>query len=79
VFATTTPANNGSQPDDALTYNSIAMEVMRRHRIPVNDLGAFVVAGKLPMQGCHYPRESAEQLGKQVAGQILRILSEPAR
>jgi hypothetical protein len=45
----------------------------------VNDLGAFVVAGKLPMQGCHYPRESAEQLGKQVAGQILRILSEPAR
>jgi hypothetical protein len=79
VFATTTPANNGSQPDDALTYNSIALEVMRRHHIPVNDLGAFVVAGKLPMQGCHYPRESAEQLGKQVAGQILRILSEPAR
>jgi acyl-CoA thioesterase-1 len=79
VFATTTPANNGSQPDDALAYNAIALEVMRRHHIPVNDLGAFVVAGKLPMQGCHYPRESAEQLGKQVAGQILRILSEPAR
>lgn len=76
VFATTTPANNGSQPDDALAYNAIALEITRKHHIPVNDLSAFVTTRQLPMQGCHYPCESAEQLGKQVAGQILEHLAE---
>jgi hypothetical protein len=77
VWATTTPANNGSQPDDAIAYNAVAIEVMQRHHIPVNDLNAFVTTSQLPMQGgCHYPRESAEHIGRHVAGYLLGRISE---
>lgn len=71
MWATTTPANNGSQPDDAEAYNAVALEVMQRHQIPVNDLYRFVRQSKLPMQGCHFPREASERLGHQVAGQLI--------
>ena len=71
MWATTTPANNGSQPDDAEAYNAVALEVMQRHQIPVNDLYRFVRQNQLPMQGCHFPREASERLGHQVAGQLI--------
>lgn len=71
MWATTTPANNGSQPDDAEAYNSVALQVMHKHQIPVNDLYRFVRQSQLPMQGCHFPREASERLGHQVAGQLI--------
>jgi hypothetical protein len=71
MWATTTPANNGSQPDDAEAYNAVALQVMHKHQIPVNDLYRFVRQNQLPMQGCHFPREASERLGHQVAGQLI--------
>jgi hypothetical protein len=79
MWATTTPANSGSEPDDAEAYNAVAMEVMRRHRISVNDLYRFVRQDQMPMQGCHFPREASERLGNQVAKQIYGRVSEGDR
>lgn len=78
LWATTTPANNGSQPDDALAYNAIALEIMRKHDVPVNDLNGFVTRESMPMQGCHFPRNAAEALGTKVAEEILHKLSRAA-
>jgi hypothetical protein len=75
VWATTTPANNESNPDDAEAYNTVALQVMHKHQIPVNDLYRFVRNSQLPMQGCHFPREASERLGNQVAGQLLDAVS----
>lgn len=76
MWATTTPANNGSKPDDAEAYNAVALQVMHKHQIPVNDLYRFVSQSQLPMQGCHFPREASERLGNQVADQILGRVSK---
>jgi hypothetical protein len=76
IWATTTPANNGSQPDDADAYNAVALQVMLKHQIPVNDLYRFVTQSQLPMQGCHFPREASEQLGNQVARQLFEAVAE---
>ena len=78
VWATTTPANNGSQPDDAETYNAIAREIMRRHGIVVNDLNGFVVTNRIAQtepSNCHFPRNSAERLGHQVATTLIDLLT----
>jgi hypothetical protein len=71
MWAATTPANNGSNPDDAEAYNAVALQVMRKNQIPVNDLYRFVRQSQLPMQGCHFPREASERIGNQVAEQLL--------
>ena len=78
AWATTTPANNGSQPDDADAYNAIAREIMGRHGIVVNDLNAFVVTHRIPQtepRNCHFPRNSAERLGHQVATTLLDLIT----
>jgi acyl-CoA thioesterase-1 len=78
VWATTTPANNGSQPDDAEAYNAIAREIMRRHGIAVHDLHAFVVTNRIAQtepRNCHFPRNSAEHLGHQVATTLIDFLT----
>jgi acyl-CoA thioesterase-1 len=78
VWATTTPANNGSQPDDAEAYNVIALEIMRRHGIAVNDLNAFVVNNHIAQsepRNCHFPRVSAERLGHQVATTLIGLIT----
>ena len=78
VWATTTPANNGSQPDDAEAYNAIAGEIMRRHGIAVHDLNAFVVNHRIAQtepRNCHFPRNSAERLGHQVATTLIDLIT----
>ena len=78
VWATTTPANNGSQPDDAEAYNAIAREIMRRHGIAVHDLNAFVVTNRIAQtepRNCHFPRNSAERLGEQVATTLIDLIT----
>jgi lysophospholipase L1-like esterase len=76
MWATTTPANNESKPDDAEAYNAVALQVMHKHQIPVNDLYRFARNSQLPMQGCHFPREASEQLGNQVAGQLFDAVAK---
>jgi hypothetical protein len=75
MWATTTPANNESKPDDAEAYNAVALQVMHKHQIPVNDLYRFVRKNQLPMQGCHFPREASERIGNQVAEQLFDAVS----
>jgi hypothetical protein len=76
MWATTTPANNESNPDDAEAYNTVALQVMHKHQIPVNDLYRFVRNSQLPMNGCHFPREASERLGNQVAGQLFDAVAK---
>jgi hypothetical protein len=76
MWATTTPANNESKPDDAEAYNAVALQVMHKHQIPVNDLYRFVRNSQLPMNGCHFPREASERLGNQVAGQLFDAVAK---
>ena len=74
VWAATTPAHNGSEPDDAEAYNDVALKIMDKHHIPVNDLYRFVGREHIPQnppQDCHFPREGAERLGHEVAATIL--------
>jgi acyl-CoA thioesterase-1 len=81
VWATTTPANNGSQPDDAVAYNAVARQIVQRHGLAVNDLHAFVVQHRLAQnepQNCHFPRSSAEQLGHHVAATLLEFAKQGA-
>jgi hypothetical protein len=78
VWASTTPVKNGSKPDDAEAYNAVALQVMHKHQIPVNDLYRFVRQSQLPMQGCHFPREASERIGNQVAGKLLGSISQSA-
>jgi hypothetical protein len=49
---------------------------MQKNQIPVNDLYRFVRQSQLPMQGCHFPREASEQIGNEVAEQLLGIVSK---
>ena len=74
IWSTTTPAHNGSQPDDAEDYNAVALKIMQKHHIQVNDLYSFVTREHIPQnqpQDCHFPREGAERLGHEVAATIL--------
>ena len=76
VWATTTPANNGSQPDDAAVYNAVARPIVERHGLAVNDLHAFAVQHRLPQhepRNCHFPRASSERLGHEVAERLLAL------
>jgi acyl-CoA thioesterase-1 len=76
VWATTTPPNNGSEPDDAIAYNAVALAIIQRHGIAVNDLHAFVVQHRLPQnepRNCHFPRSSSERLGHRVAETLLEL------
>jgi hypothetical protein len=52
---------------------------MHRHGITVNDLNAFVVNNRIPQtepRNCHFPRESAERLGVEVATILFALLAK---
>ena len=51
---------------------------MRRHGIAVHDLNAFVVTNRIAQtepRNCHFPRNSAERLGQQVATTLIDFLT----
>ena len=73
IFVTTTyvPAEDeGRFAGDAVKYNSIALEVMKKHNIPMNDLYATSVGVHakygLGANNVHYSAEGYQVLSKQI-------------
>lgn len=82
VFATTTPYPD--QPDgpyrkaeDVLEYNRIALRIMKKNRIPVNDLYAFILPNLAALQlpkNVHFKKEGSEALAGKVVEAIRAIV-----
>src|SRR4051794_20126997 len=80
IFATTTPAPDGSPgriKGDEVTYNDIARRVMQRHGVAIDDLYAFALPRlaelQLP-QNVHFKPEGSKALADEVAASILKAL-----
>lgn len=83
VFATTTPVPEdaiGRVKGDAARYNSVAIEIMRKHSIPVNDLYGLAMERLDDIQrprNVHFTEpEGYEFLARQVAAEIQNVLSK---
>ncbi len=81
IFATTTPVPAGVRPYRATTdpdvYNTIAIEIMRKNAIQINDLYGFSEPHLAEIQrpaNVHFLPEGSQMLGKQVAEVIRRSL-----
>ncbi len=83
IFATTTP-----YPDDLKTairdeglskkYNKVALKVMKKNKIMINDLYSFVLPRMQDLQipnNVHFTKKGSEELGKRVADIILTSLN----
>jgi acyl-CoA thioesterase-1 len=83
IFATTTPVPPGEPQrvhDDAVKYNQIALRVMTRHDVRIDDLRALceqpgVKEKQLP-QNVHFAKEGYAALGEEVAKQIEAALGK---
>lgn len=82
IFATTTPVPEGAKgriPGDSKRYNAVALTVMKKHKIHVNDLYTFVIEWLDPIQrpqDVHFTKEGSRLLAKQVAQHIGRALED---
>src|SRR5262245_36195792 len=76
IFATTTPVPDGSAGrirGDERKYNEIALRVMQRHGVMVDDLYAFALPRLAEIQlpaNVHFKPEGSKQLADQVAASI---------
>jgi hypothetical protein len=78
IFATTTPYPD--KPDgpyrkatDVLEYNKIALKIMKKNKIPVNDLYSFILPDLAALQlpkNVHFKKEGSEALAKKVVEAI---------
>ena len=78
VFATTTPYPEGTKPyrgfGDEVKYNKVAMKIMKKNDIPVNDLHAFILPRMEQLQrpvNVHFTEDGSKALGKLVAESIM--------
>jgi acyl-CoA thioesterase I len=82
VFATTTPVPEGAAgrtKGDAVRYNKVALDIMARHGVAVNDLYAYAIARLDSIQrprDVHFTKEGSRLLAEQVASHILKALEE---
>ena len=80
IFATTTPVPEGASgrvPGDARRYNEVALAIMRKHKIPVNDLYSFAISRLDEIQrprDVHFTKEGSRLLAEQVVQHILSAL-----
>jgi acyl-CoA thioesterase-1 len=83
IFATTTPVPAGEPQrvqDDAVKYNEIALRVMKKHDVRIDDLHALceqpgVKEKQLPAN-VHFTKEGYAALGEEVAKQIEAALGK---
>jgi acyl-CoA thioesterase-1 len=79
IFATTTPVPAGEpqrKQDSDKLYNKVALKVMAKHHVAIDDLNAFVRAhpeGQLP-NNVHYTPDGYKALAEQVAASIKAAL-----
>jgi len=77
IFATTTPVPEGAMgrvPGDAERYNRIAVPIMKKHDVQVNDLYAFALPRLASIQqphDVHFTPAGYRLLAEQVADSIL--------
>jgi len=82
VFATTTPVPEGAAgriQGDADRYNRAALQVVKRHRIPVNDLYAFALPRLESTQrprDVHFTPEGSRLLAEKVTQSIRTALEK---
>lgn len=84
IWANTTPVPEGRVspprvPADVEHYNQAALDVMRRNRIPVNDLYAFALGRLKEIQrpvNVHFTDGGSDALAAEVARHIERALSK---
>jgi acyl-CoA thioesterase-1 len=82
IFATTTPVPEGAVgrvPGDSKRYNAVALAVMKKHEIPVNDLYSFALERLDTIQrprDVHFTKEGSRLLGEEVARHIRQALRE---
>ncbi len=80
IFATTTPVPEGALgrvKGDAERYNRVAVPIMRRHGVWVNDLYAFALPRLETIQrphDVHFTPEGSRLLAEQVADSILHAI-----
>ncbi|MEZ5404485.1 MAG: SGNH/GDSL hydrolase family protein [Bryobacteraceae bacterium] len=87
LWRPTTPVPEGAAgryPADAPRYNEVALRIMRRHGVAVDDLNAFIAARKIPHvqpDNVHFSADSSEMLGRHIAEVIRGSLGarKPAR
>ena len=83
IWAATTPVPDGEagrKVGDDMVYNRVAAEVMKEHKIEINDLHALMVPhmkSKTTAPGnVHFTKEGSEILAKQVVAAINEALSD---
>ncbi len=79
IFANTTPimSRTGQRFEDIKKLNDVALEVMQKHNIPVNDLYQSVLPNAEKWQTAdkvHFNDEGNKQLGKLVSDKIVQLL-----
>lgn len=83
IFATTTPYPDGVKPlripEDVQKYNSAALEVMKKHGVPINDLHDFVLPKLKTLQkprNVHFTPKGSTAMAKEVARYILEAIGQ---
>ena len=83
IFATTTPFPKGVKPkripEDAVRYNDVALAIMKKHGVAVNDLYAFVLPQMETLQrkvNVHFTPAGSKALAEEVEKHILKALEE---
>jgi lysophospholipase L1-like esterase len=82
IFATTTPVPEGTGirvKGDAQKYNEVALKVMKKHHVTVNDLYAYALPRLAEIQrpqNVHFHPEGSKRLAEQVAQSIIKKLNE---
>ena len=82
IFATTTPYPNSKlkparKPGMHKTYNQIALGVMKKHKVKINDLHSFVLPRMNELQrpnNVHFSEYGSKELAKVVVKSILENL-----
>jgi acyl-CoA thioesterase-1 len=80
IFATTTPVPDGSAgriKGDEIKYNEIALRVMKKHGVTIDDLYAFALPQLAEIQlpaNVHFKPEGSKELAQQVAASISKVL-----
>lgn len=80
IFATTTPVPEGASgrvAGDAKRYNAVAVEIMKKNGVIINDLYSFALPCLKEIQkkqNVHFNENGYRLLGEQVASSILKAL-----
>ena len=82
IFATTTPYPNtklkpARKPGMHKVYNKVALSVMKKHNVKINDLHSFVLPRIDELQrpnNVHFSKYGSEELAKLVVKSILQNL-----